>query len=383
MRKDCHSVLDARRLSLKFVAVVIVSLAMIPSVASNTGCSLQDVSYYKEEYWRTAVLYQTILESSLEWTPDGELIVFRPVINAKGEGSAYVVRSDGSDIKRISKSDYDDYFVEMGHTISPDGNRLVYITSRHQDGRGLDLETSNLDGSDRRRLMQKEGLLGGSPAWSPDGTRIAFIDNVSGNEELGIIRADGSIELQANLRARIGYRTGRGPQWSPDGQAIAFVAQVGTGAVLYSLNPDGTGLIETFAAPVPQQWKNSISNPSWSANGEWLAFALSYDVAALHENNGLYVVKPDGTGLRRLVAWPEQVESVDWSPDGEEILTGNGLIVKIVDGDTRRVLPLGLSKRTVWSPDGSQMAVLTMGGQLIVANRDGSDRRNLMQAEVP
>ena len=49
-------------------------------------------------------------------------------------------------LKRISKSDYDDYFIEMGHTISPDGTRLVYVTSRHQDGRGLDLETSNLDG---------------------------------------------------------------------------------------------------------------------------------------------------------------------------------------------------------------------------------------------
>ena len=50
---------------------------------------------------------------------------------------------------------------------------------------------------------------------------------------------------------------------------------------------------------------------------------------------------------------------MDWSPDGEEILTGNGLIVNVSDGETHRVLPLGLSMRTVWSPDGSQMAVLT------------------------
>lgn len=183
---------------------ILCALAILLALASASGCSLQDVSYHKEEYWRTAVLYQTILESSLEWTPDGERIVLRPVLNSKGEGSAYVMRADGSEVKRISKSNYDDYFIEMGHTISPDGTRLVYVTSRHQDGKGLDLETSNLDGSDQRRLTQKKGLLGGSPVWSPDGTRIAFIDNVSGNEELGIIRADGSIELQVNLRARIG-----------------------------------------------------------------------------------------------------------------------------------------------------------------------------------
>ena len=305
---------------------MIVALVIFLSPASGAGF-LTDLSYHKEQYWWNVVLYQAILESSLGWTPDGEQIVFRPVINAKGEGSAYVMRSDGSEIKRISKSDYDDYFVEMGHTISPDGNRLVYATSRHQDGRGLDLETSNLDGSDRRRLTQDGGQLSVAPDWSPDGTRIAFIDTASPNDKLKIIRIDGTIELQTDIRARIRYKTGRGPQWSPDGRTIAFVAQVGTGAVLYSLKPDGTGLIETFAAPVPQQWKNSISNPSWSPDGEWLAFALSYDVAALRENNGLYVVKPDGTGLRRLVAWPEQVESVDWShgnrwrgdPHGERI----------------------------------------------------------------
>ena len=369
--------LGARRLSLKIAVVMIVALVIFLSPASGAGCSLQDISYHKEQYWWNVVLYQAILESSLEWTPDGAQIIFRPILNAKGEGSAYVMRADGSEVKRISKSDYDDYFIEMGHTISPDGTRLVYVTSRHQDGRGLDLETSNLDGSDQRRLTQDGGQLSVAPDWSPDGTRIAFIDTASPNDKLKIIRIDGTIELQTDIRARIRYKTGRGPQWSPDGQTVAFVAQVGTGAILYSLKPDETGLLETFAAPVPPNWTNSISNLSWSPDSAWLAFALSYDDATLRENNGLYVVKPDGTGLRRLASWSERVEYLDWSPDGQYIITSQGVLVRVADGATRTIFRGSRTNLVAWSPDGSSIA-FSDGSIVFTIARDGSRVRRLV-----
>ena len=99
-----------------------------------------------------------------------------------------------------------------------------------------------------------------------------------------------------------------------------------------------------FAAPFASTLRvdTPISNPYWSPDGKHLTFTVYFDTDDQRERNGLYIAKPDGTGLRRVVAWPEQVESVEWSPDGEEILTGNGLIVKVVDGDTRRVLPLAI-----------------------------------------
>ena len=370
---------------LGLIALILIAL-IVPLGIGTAVCGvilfavrgLPEAPGTTQDRWSQSVLSRLILESSLEWTPGGEHIVLGIALNDVEDGEAYQVRTDGSNIKRISKEEDDRYLVEVGHDISPDGKRVVYVTSRHQRGRGTDIETSKLDGSDRRRLT-RDGIVSGAPQWSPDGTPIAYVDG-----DIEIIHADGTRKSTIRFPGDIGPHAGRGPIWSPDGQTIVFVARTKEfyadskkGAVLYTVNVDGTGRQEAFATPFPNSWTRPISRPSWSPDGQYLAFALYFDESDIHDENGVYVVKPDGTGLRRLVAWPEQVESVDWSPDGEEILTGNGLIVKIVDGDTRRVLPLGLSKRTVWSPDGSQMAVLTRGGQLIVANRDGSDRRNL------
>ena len=102
----------------------------------------------------------------------------------------YLIRTDASDateniqvgIRRITSLKWD-------IRSSPDGTRLVYVTSRHQDGKGFDLEMSNLDGSNRRRLTEHAGPLGGAPDWSPDGTLIAFA-----NYHLGVIGTDGQNE---------------------------------------------------------------------------------------------------------------------------------------------------------------------------------------------
>ena len=320
--------------------------------------------------WDNSVLYRTILDPSLDWTRDGKCIVATTTTNDWGGGSTYLVRTDGSELKRISQGEDDRFIVEKGHDISPDGSRLVYITSRHQKAREFDLETSKLDGSDRRRLTT-DAVSGGAPRWSPDGNYIAFVD-----EDISITKADGTFKRRIIVRGEFRPFFGHGPIWSPDGNNIAFVERI-KAAILSTVAFDGSMRRKAFETPLSPLSKSPISEPSWSPDGQYLAFALYYEDEELAEQNGLYIVKLDGTGLRRLTEGSLRVDNVDWSPDGEEILTGNGLVVKVVDGETRRVLPLGLSTRAVWSPDGSRIAALTWGGQLIVANRDGTDRRNL------
>ena len=338
-----------------------------------------------EERWSATILSSVILEPSIEWTPDGQHIVFTTPFSEFGEGSTYLMRTDGSEMKRISEGIGDRHVVEVGHDISQSGTRLVYLTSRHHKAKGFDLEVSKLDGSDRRRLTSVSETMRGAPEWSPDGTLIAYV-----HDRVRVITAGGQEKSTLKFPGDILFRSGpaHGPKWSPNGQAIAFVAPAGgfdeepdIESFLYTVNHDGTNRREAF--PIldtrrsPFTRRDSISPPSWSPDGKYLAFALNYEDAELEKENGLYIVRPDGTDLIRLTAWSDTVEYVDWSPDGEEILTGNGLIVNVNDGETHRVLPLGLSMRAVWSPDGSQMAVLTRGGQLIIADRDGSNRRNL------
>ena len=100
----------------------------------------------------------------------------------------YVIRSDGSNFKRISKGK-NMYEYDFFPDISPDGSRIVYMTSRHlpmttrhdsrtgdtyeRKVRTFEIETSNLDGSDRQRITN-HGNVDSQPAWSPNGDRIAF-----------------------------------------------------------------------------------------------------------------------------------------------------------------------------------------------------------------
>ena len=80
----------------------------------------------------------------------------------------------------------------------------------------------NADGTDPRRLTRDadEDL---SPAWSPDGSRIAFQSNRTGNNEIYVMHADGSGVTNITNTPDAGEFD---PEWSPDGSKIAFAATV-------------------------------------------------------------------------------------------------------------------------------------------------------------
>ncbi len=120
------------------------------------------------------------------WSPDGERIVFTRDVGKRDngvfeDGSLYIARADGSSAERITGGS-GKYHVDYSPEISPDGSRLVYATSRHRtkrrSGHGVtqnfEIETSDLDGSDRRRLTNNVDI-DTAPTWSPDGNKIAFL----------------------------------------------------------------------------------------------------------------------------------------------------------------------------------------------------------------
>ena len=232
-------------------------------------------------------------------------------------------------------SDYDQL------TWSSDGARLAFV-ARPADGNGTtEIFTVDADGSNLVRITQNE-VNDDSPAWSPDGTRLALrVDDVDPNAP-----GDSNVVVATAVGPGITVLgPGANPVWSPDGSQIAMtvadggstriwvqapngadrrqVADVAVAAVAPAWSPDGQhllvsssglSLIEVATGTVVQLTAEPGSAPAWSISGT-IAFATTGSASP-----GIFVMNADGSDLRRLSADPGVVSSLAWSPDERWLL---------------------------------------------------------------
>jgi Tol biopolymer transport system component len=395
---------------LFLLAVLLLALSMGSSVSFCRNPNKPGLSWqWIEEY--------NISRSTPRWSPDGGHIV------AASEGAIISVRANGSRFRRLSGGEY---VIYDAPDISPDGERMVYTTTRHRSApwslsapwRNFEIETSRLNGSGKRRITKDPGQ-DVAPAWSPDGTRIAFVRHGSNAESPGIytVAADGSDQqLVVPFRTGSGeegdlavYSWGKtGPTWSPNGEMLGYVLRIDNRVrnaqggletlrreVLYVVNADGTELKELFA--VEDSLQESIATePAWSPDSRRIAFV--HQTQPTEGNRGmvkLYTVRPDGSELTQILGpddglgpftvfiWENAVLS--WSPDGTGVL----ISADASDGHLSVVDPDGSNRRRVgasgavgiWSPDGSRIAQYRDADSRIylsTVNPDGSDLRVLL-----
>jgi Tol biopolymer transport system component len=267
---------------------------------------------------------------------------------------------------------------------APSADESLVFSTRRTDG-AWSLHTIRANGS-RDRALTHGIPFGAAPAWSPDGSRIAFRD-IGATQEIWTMRPDGS-DRRRILRTTNAVTDGSHHEfleleWSPDGKRIAFGDVQGRIRVL-TLR---TGKVDAIG---PQR----ATSPSFAPDGKRIAF----ERLDARGERSVWTMDVDGTNVRTLAVG----ESPAWSPTGDLIaFTGqvkdddgsvrdHPLFLMRPDGSGRRaVTNHGLDEDPAWSPDGTQIAMAASGGRplvdgLVVMNRDGSGMRlisDLLYAE--
>ncbi len=111
----------------------------------------------------------------------------------------------------------------------------------------------NADGSARTRITFGNAKLSRVPAWSPDGTKIAFSSNRDGNDEIYTMNPDGTGVTRLTFAPGVDLN----PAWSPDSQRIAWYSNRDGNDEIYVMNADGSNVVRVTT--------NTVSDilPSW------------------------------------------------------------------------------------------------------------------------
>lgn len=283
--------------------------------------------------------------SSPDWSPDGKYISFLASRDG-GKTQVWVLDRRGGEAWPLT----DVKQGVGGYTWSPDGSRLL-LSIEDPDPKDAEEKKENApkDPWVVDRLEFKRDNVGyitgdlhthlyvfdvasrelrqlttgrwdeGQAAWSPDGTRVAFVStrtedtDLTPNSEIWMV--DAALAEPTDAPTRLTHNPGGDgqPTWSPDGKSLAYVTTTDTAAIWYATSYLAVvDVAEAARGGAPRILTRALdrnpSSPRYSADGRWIWFGLE-DSAEDH----VVRIHPDGTGLERPVSGPLSAGGFDWA----------------------------------------------------------------------
>jgi TolB protein len=270
---------------------------------------------------------QGVVDDQPDWSPDGSLITFfrcPPDVSCE----VFTVKPDGSDETQVTPGTgacppvvATDCVDGADPTFLPDGAHIAYTQStgavKHFGGydqiQHSDIVVRDLDGSNPRVLVRSrdyQGDLHGA-IFSPDGTRFVYeranspASKPAFGHALFVARADGSGQRQLTPWSLGG---GDSPDWSPNGKLILFRSHEDEPrqSQIYVVRPDGNGL----RALTHFKQGTTVLSYSFSPDGRWITFAKT----GKNGQPDVFVMRADGTGMRPVTRTAVWDSAPDWGP---------------------------------------------------------------------
>lgn len=223
-----------------------------------------------------------------------------------------------------------------------EGNYEIYI-----------LDITDPNGENHLTNLTNHPARDSYPAFSPDGQWLAFVSDRSGTSRIYLMHRNRN-ELRP-LTTHLETNYDLDPDWSPDGVWIVFTGS--KPGIPWSTNHIYKINVNTGEVQQLTDAGEDHRFSQWSPDGDRILFSSDRE-----EGQGLYLMKPNGSAVRRVIDRRNSGYNPTWSPDGKQIaysmfdLGGEFLYIMTDEGQNSRKIAKPESLSPAWSPDGKWIA---------------------------